>query len=324
MKFLILTTLFILQACNGFEAPMASPRFQPNPETPTHFEPELPHYRTPAHEDVVPVEPTPVFNEEPVSIEETDNQPIVIEEPISPIVVTPEPVEVEEVIEVTDTPSPTPEPIISVEEQTQEVAPVEEPIENIVAEPVAPVMEPVVEEPISQETIVVEEVVPEVVEENSEEPVQLFPAIPLISSKTIPEGTREIVSMFVFYASLFNKQVKWEKLIIKMEPAPKNFFIGYCSMVNNNQNPQITLNGSFWNQLSFTYQEQLLFHELGHCLLNRAHEGNDFFNPTSIMNKSFFSEATYKNQYDFFIKELFGDENHQEDFSHGTLYPHIH
>lgn len=342
MKFIVLITLLILQSCNGFETPMASPRFQPNPETPTHFEPEIPHNRTPAYEEVpAPVE-VPELNQEVSSIPEEELETQISSESAStPIVTTTEPTIVSEIVPepIVSVPNPSPvvpevvqEEILLVPNPSPVVVIPASPVEDVdVSEEKEPAQEiipvvadtPVIEDEQIEHEVVKEEITPESVVETVE-PVQLFPSIPLVSSNTIPEGTREIVSMFVFYASLFNKKVSWEKLIIKMEPAPKEFFIGYCSMVNNNKNPQITLNGSFWNQLSFTYKEQLLFHELGHCLLNRSHEGNDFYNPTSIMNKSFFSESTYKNQYDFFIKELFGNENHQDHFEYGTLYPHVH
>jgi hypothetical protein len=65
------------------------------------------------------------------------------------------------------------------------------------------------------------------------------------------------------------------------------------------------MNRQVWGSLTSSYREMLLFHELGHCLLNRSHQGNDFYNPTSIMNASLFSDLNYKTNYDYFIKELF-------------------
>jgi hypothetical protein len=163
--------------------------------------------------------------------------------------------------------------------------------------------------------------------EPEESPIvsEVFPVIPLVASNLIPNETRQIVSLFVFYASLFNRNVEYSKLIIEIEDKPSSFYIAYCSKVNNNQNPKIKMNRQFWSALNSSYREMLLFHEMGHCLLNRSHQGNDFYNPSSIMNSSLFSEVYYRNNYDFFIRELFGfSYDKEEPILFGAMYEHIH
>ena len=70
-----------------------------------------------------------------------------------------------------------------------------------------------------------------------------------------------------------------------------------------------------WDELSNGGQEQLLFHELGHCLLGLDHRnsyGIDVFTgytcPNSIMNMYTFSEGQINNCYlpdrQYYLKEL--------------------
>ena len=70
-----------------------------------------------------------------------------------------------------------------------------------------------------------------------------------------------------------------------------------------------------WDNMSEAAQEQLLFHELGHCLLGLDHRnsyGIDIFTgyecPNSIMNKFTFSEFNINNCYlpdrTYYLEEL--------------------
>ncbi len=73
----------------------------------------------------------------------------------------------------------------------------------------------------------------------------------------------------------------------------------------------VTINQSIWNTLNADDRELLVFHELGHCLLGRAHRTDtDHGVPESIMYPSapggYLSSAypEYKNAY---LNELFGE-----------------
>jgi len=144
---------------------------------------------------------------------------------------------------------------------------------------------------------------------------------PLISSQLIPNEAIPYVSLFVFYGNLFGRSLVYSKLIIEFENSPSSFYVAYCSSVNNNQNKKIKINNDFWKNLSEIYKSQLMAHELGHCLLNRPHQGNDFQNPTSIMNGSLFSDYLFVNEYDRFIKELFQTPISNYQFEYGKLRP---
>lgn len=71
-----------------------------------------------------------------------------------------------------------------------------------------------------------------------------------------------------------------------------------------------------WNYLSEKQQEQLIFHELGHCQLGLKHNDNYRYDitgyklcPNSIMNPNIFSDYSIDNcyipEFNEYIKELF-------------------
>lgn len=83
------------------------------------------------------------------------------------------------------------------------------------------------------------------------------------------------------------------------ELKPKNF-IGVCHYYDN----LIQINRKFWNKLSVEEKEQLIFHEAGHCTLNKLHDDSG----TNIMNTAgFIQKDTYKRYYDYYIRYLFSN-----------------
>lgn len=73
---------------------------------------------------------------------------------------------------------------------------------------------------------------------------------------------------------------------------------------------QITIDPDFWNKKSTTEIDkmQLIFHEMGHCDLNRRHD-NSFYGikPKSIMHENHF-KIKNKEEFDFYVRELFTKE----------------
>lgn len=71
--------------------------------------------------------------------------------------------------------------------------------------------------------------------------------------------------------------------------------------------PKIVLNTNWWSRLSVASQEQLVFHELGHCIMGRGHtttvDGQG--NPVSIMYPYHLGETMYVNKYASYMAELF-------------------
>lgn len=87
--------------------------------------------------------------------------------------------------------------------------------------------------------------------------------------------------------------------------------IGRCSY--NRFNPRlVTIDASFWNRSSDSSREFVVFHELGHCVLNRGHLEDAFSNGVckSIMRSgtgSCFDAYNTRNR-DYYIEELFEPE----------------
>ena len=76
---------------------------------------------------------------------------------------------------------------------------------------------------------------------------------------------------------------------------------------------EITINKKYWDNYSDKQREQLIFHELGHCALNRDHNDatitmNDTVCPESIMRSKIFNlfEIAYCYNYDYghYLQEL--------------------
>lgn len=86
--------------------------------------------------------------------------------------------------------------------------------------------------------------------------------------------------------------------------------IGMCRMSSSGRN-SVQLSSSAWSRGSATFQEMLVFHELGHCLLGRGHKNTRMSSgqPESLMNSFIFDERTYLANRDQYLKELFTAEN---------------
>src|SRR5207253_2354515 len=73
---------------------------------------------------------------------------------------------------------------------------------------------------------------------------------------------------------------------------------------------EIELNSDNWSALSRSEQEQLVFHELGHCVLHRSH--NPYLRriderPESIMYPTLIPRLDYEEHREMYIYELFKD-----------------
>ena len=69
----------------------------------------------------------------------------------------------------------------------------------------------------------------------------------------------------------------------------------------------ILVNAEYWKLIDEYQREDLIFHELGHCVLGRSHcdAKNEDGTPVSIMNPRVMWSATYMISRDRYVKELF-------------------
>lgn len=115
------------------------------------------------------------------------------------------------------------------------------------------------------------------------------------------------------YVSTF--QVKYNYPITNLEVVKRPLegnVLAYCQY-GGSMTPLIVLNTNYWDHPSFTTanKEQVMYHELGHCLLKRGHDDsmlviNPYYSvPASIMNTYHFSYQVYTQNYSHYINELF-------------------
>jgi hypothetical protein len=81
---------------------------------------------------------------------------------------------------------------------------------------------------------------------------------------------------------------------------------GQCTYREDHNNI-IKINIKYWGDDTELEREQLMLHELGHCILLRPHRNDEFDDgtPKSIMYWRLMSERVYLQKYDYYIKELF-------------------
>ena len=82
---------------------------------------------------------------------------------------------------------------------------------------------------------------------------------------------------------------------------------GECNVYDDGSR-EILINEIEWWSLTELEQEQLILHELGHCLLERDHNDklDRYGHPISIMNSdAFIPDYVYNQKRSFYMKELF-------------------
>jgi hypothetical protein len=122
------------------------------------------------------------------------------------------------------------------------------------------------------------------------------------------------VGEFAPYVADFEKtgakvgvSVKVEDLIIKFGDLPNPRERGACEIVGD-KTPTITVSKAKWAKLDEYERQQLLFHEMGHCVLMQEHrncidkvEGV----AKSMMNAYAIDSYTYAEREKYYLTELF-------------------
>jgi len=85
-------------------------------------------------------------------------------------------------------------------------------------------------------------------------------------------------------------------------------YAGVC-LVYSNGYREIRINKEFWDGYSYEQKEQLIYHELGHCVFNKGHDNTTRDNcPHSIMRSYMFSEyeinECYLPEYEHYMHNL--------------------
>jgi hypothetical protein len=111
------------------------------------------------------------------------------------------------------------------------------------------------------------------------------------------------VEKFEAEAALQGAPVHVSDLII--ERGPLEHGIGAVCHEQPGATPRIVVNEADWDQFSASYQESILFHELGHCVLGRAHVPAVEGRPPSLMVPAAPEADVYEQNRAFYLNELF-------------------
>lgn len=137
-------------------------------------------------------------------------------------------------------------------------------------------------------------------------PVQDFLNVkgsPVRRSKTDPTFNQFVES----FTKQFNVAVKVPIVLRNINPK----YAGVCLKYSNGYR-EIQINSTHWKNYSLEQKEQLVYHELGHCVLNRGHndklmEANTNC-PDSIMRSYMFNLSEINNcylpEYNHYMEEL--------------------
>jgi hypothetical protein len=112
---------------------------------------------------------------------------------------------------------------------------------------------------------------------------------------------------FRFEAHRRGLRVEITDIIVIFAAMDANEMIGYCWQ-RDNMTPIVAISREFWQTASLYQQEILMFHELGHCLLQKHHnnalDGNGM--PRSIMNERMFDVYYYETYRESYLQQFFG------------------
>jgi len=106
---------------------------------------------------------------------------------------------------------------------------------------------------------------------------------------SIDDSLQPFYDRFIDEAKLRDIDFTKEDLLVDLRigEIPDNpSFLGICNYFGPDLNQEVLINILFWELLSPIDKEKLVFHELGHCVLNRQHRNDKAANGfcMSIMN----------------------------------------
>lgn len=114
------------------------------------------------------------------------------------------------------------------------------------------------------------------------------------------------VKEFENQSSTTNNKVIVDDLVVRTRDDLGGSILAQCRMYSV-FTPLIVVSKKYWVTMSETEREMVMFHELGHCILNRGHNENlkEPNIPESIMYPYIFSSDVYLFLKSNYILELF-------------------
>lgn len=117
------------------------------------------------------------------------------------------------------------------------------------------------------------------------------------------------------YVKVFEKEASKRGLVIVIDDLVATIKViedteiaGTCE---TQQTPRIIIDKEYWVNGSDASREQVIFHELGHCILGRGHNDASYSPtpgvrvPASIMSSSTHYEYVYSKYRSYYLDELF-------------------
>lgn len=138
----------------------------------------------------------------------------------------------------------------------------------------------------------------------------------LLSSCGSPSQNRIplVDSEFDKYISKFEKIYAVNVNIGMIFKNQQNNIVGTCYYFKNKKFNYIEIDNNYWNSVEDSFREELIFHELGHCILDRGHDeelisSNSYLGkiPKSIMYPFVFGYE-YERYENYYLEELNNSE----------------
>jgi hypothetical protein len=135
---------------------------------------------------------------------------------------------------------------------------------------------------------------------------------------------KSYVSMFERDSVIYGEGVIIKDLVVRFGDvgAPRNGSVTLAKCYRTTDKaPEVVVGIKQWRNLSNTGKMLLVYHELGHCVLNRLHINRE--DTISIMNPTLMPEKVYKENKEESLRELF-DPSNQNDWLLLTFSEEIH
>ncbi len=122
---------------------------------------------------------------------------------------------------------------------------------------------------------------------------------------------QDFVHNFETVSAEEGQSVSISDLVVQFGNTPTLNETGVCEWADN-ETPKITVNQRIWNTLNDYDKQEVIFHELGHCVLKRVHQNSEMmaYNGTvqvaaSIMYPYRISGTIYRDNITHYHDELF-------------------
>lgn len=128
------------------------------------------------------------------------------------------------------------------------------------------------------------------------------------------------IDRFVKTSNEVGAPVVVDNLVASIGTTAKTDYAGQC--VIGNGTPTMTLNSIYWPTFDDALREELVFHELGHCVLNRLHNNDVDARgiPVSIMYGQMQVEGIYSDhRADWFVEMFWYKGGEEQNLDPGTV-----